>query len=421
MSAKWQYCTFGDVVDLEQGLAFNKKTNHLMCESGIPLLRITNLINDTEDKFVNAELVPRKFIAHPNDLIYTRTGQVGLVFRGRVGVVHNNCFRIIPQEHVSREYTYWFLKQPEFRQKAISVATGSAQPDLNHGAFKSLPFHYPPLPTQHKIASILSAYDDLIENNTRRIAILEEMAQTIYRQWFVNFRFPGHEKVKLVDSPLGLIPEGWEPTHIEDICERITSGGTPRTKTEKFWDGDIPWLSSGETGNRFITETVKKITKEGVENSSTRFVRSGSTVIASAGQGKTRGQTSMLLLDSYINQSVIALTADTNKVTDNYLFLDLARRYRQFRQISDGSSRGSLTTKLLAELSIVLPPVKLVTQFDVLANPIVRNIELCIRKNANLRATRDLLLPKLISGKLDVEDLDIDVGLATELPKEAIV
>ena len=104
---------------------------------------------------------------------------------------------------------------------------GAAQPtDQRLRYLQAFEVRVPPLPTQRKIASILSAYDDLIENNTRRIAILEEMAQAIYREWFVNFRFPGHENVKLVDSPLGQIPEGWEADDdSDDVCnhrERLT-------------------------------------------------------------------------------------------------------------------------------------------------------------------------------------------------------
>jgi len=101
MVSQWTTVTFGEVVRLEQGLCFNKKTNHLMAETGIPLLRIADLVNNTQTKFVDEERVPKKFIANPQDIIYSRTGQVGLVFKGKVGVVHNNCFRVIPKEESS--------------------------------------------------------------------------------------------------------------------------------------------------------------------------------------------------------------------------------------------------------------------------------------------------------------------------------
>jgi type I restriction enzyme S subunit len=144
-----------------------------MAETGIPLLRIADLINNTRTKFVDAEKVPKRFIANPQDIIYSRTGQVGLVFKGKIGVVHNNCFRIVPQDGIERDYVYWYLRQPSVIEQARSLAGGAAQPDLGHNAFKSIAFTYPEPKAQRRIACILSAYDDLIENSQRRIRILE--------------------------------------------------------------------------------------------------------------------------------------------------------------------------------------------------------------------------------------------------------
>ncbi|ADG67055.1 restriction modification system DNA specificity domain protein [Planctopirus limnophila DSM 3776] len=328
-------------------------------------------------------------------------------FHGRFDA-YQRTYVVTPQDCTRLNTRFLYYSMWPLLEHLQSISTGAATKFLTLTILNGLQLTFPSEPVQRKIAGILSAYDDLIENNTRRIAILEEMAQAIYREWFVHFRFPGHENTLLVDSPLGKIPEGWQVKRLDSICERITSGGTPRTNVNEYWDGDIPWLSSGETGNTFITETEKKITQEGVTNSSTRFARSGCTVIASAGQGKTRGQTSMLCLDCYINQSTIAVTADGKQTTDSFLFFDLVQRYDQFRQISDGSSRGSLTTKLIADLEIILPQPFLIQKFDVLTTPVVKHIENILRKNKILRKTRDLLLPKLISGELDVESLEID-------------
>jgi type I restriction enzyme S subunit len=215
-----------------------------------------------------------------------------------------------------------------------SISTGAATKFLTLRILNDIEVELPPLPTQRKIAAILSAYDDLIENNTRRIAILEEMAQALYREWFVHFRFPGHESVRLVESELGPVPEGWEIKTISEICSRITSGGTPKTKEPLYWNGEIPWLSSGETRKSIIIDTDKTITPLGVSNSSTRLAEAGSIVIASAGQGHTRGQTSFLLLDTYINQSVLNLSADL--VSNYYLFFVTAQPCRPPRAEAQG-------------------------------------------------------------------------------------
>ncbi|MBK6957095.1 MAG: restriction endonuclease subunit S [Nitrosomonas sp.] len=106
----WTECRISEVVSVAQGLCINTKSKHLLSDSGYPLLRITDLINDTEEQYIDKHRVPKKFIAKPDDLIYTRTGQVGYVFKGRVGIVHNNCFRVIPNKEISRQYLFWFLK-----------------------------------------------------------------------------------------------------------------------------------------------------------------------------------------------------------------------------------------------------------------------------------------------------------------------
>ena len=143
---------------------------------------------------------------------------------------------------------------------------------------------------------------------------------------------------------------------IQEISKNIFSGGTPSTQNSSFWDGDLPWLSSGETCNPYITSTNRTITKAGADNSSTRLALKGDIVIASAGQGLTRGQTSFLKIDTYINQSIVAVRCNPNYVIDKYLFYNLYSRYDEMRLLSDSSStRGSITTKMISDMNITLP------------------------------------------------------------------
>lgn len=145
-----------------------------------------------------------------------------------------------------------------------------------------------------------------------------------------------------------------------NITEAIFSGGTPSTRNSEYWDGNYNWLSSGETSRDFINSTDRMITELGIENSSTQLAIQGDVVMASAGQGKTRGQTSLLLIDTYINQSVIALRVNDSVLNNKYLYYNLKSRYRELRAISDSSSiRGSITTKMLKEFPIILPDVNI--------------------------------------------------------------
>ncbi|NLI92960.1 MAG: restriction endonuclease subunit S [Peptococcaceae bacterium] len=148
----------------------------------------------------------------------------------------------------------------------------------------------------------------------------------------------------------------WETVKIGTLCDAIFSGGTPKTAEPSYWDGDLLWLSSGETRNRYIFTTDRTITQEGVDNSSTRLALKGDIVMACAGQGNTRGQTSVVMRDMYINQSVIALRANPKKLHNLYLFHSLSSRYDELRAKSDASStRGSITTDMLKKLPISIP------------------------------------------------------------------
>lgn len=134
-----QIYDIGELVDVTQGLAINSKTKHLLRDEGLPLLRITDLFSGSYSQFVTQEGVPKQCIANSEELIYTRTGQVGFVFTNKVGVVHNNCFKVTPKDdRLSRRYLYWYLRQESVRSYVNTVASGSVQKDLNHSAFKTL-------------------------------------------------------------------------------------------------------------------------------------------------------------------------------------------------------------------------------------------------------------------------------------------
>ncbi|MBQ5592730.1 MAG: restriction endonuclease subunit S [Clostridia bacterium] len=193
-------------------------------------------------------------------------------------------------------------------------------------------------------------------------------------------------------------------TTIGSYAKHIYSGGTPTTSNDAYWNGAFGWFSSGETRNRFVITTDKTITQAGVNNSSTKLATKHDIVMASAGQGFTRGQTSMLLIDTYVNQSVIVIHAERNVLP--YLFWNLANRYDELRAISDSSSiRGSLTTKMIAAFEIPLANEESLKAFADFSWSIIPQIENNLLENERLTALRDLLLPKLISGEIDISDI----------------
>jgi type I restriction enzyme S subunit len=154
------------------------------------------------------------------------------IMTDKPSVTNQQLNSIIPNDKVVPDFLYYSLSLRREEFLSLGAGTGVRTPILNKTAFSELSIELPPLETQRKIASILSVYDDLIENNTRRIKILEEMARMIYREWFVNFNFPGHEKVRMVDSPIGKIPEGWEVRDLLDLS--VVTYGVCRTYSMAF-------------------------------------------------------------------------------------------------------------------------------------------------------------------------------------------
>jgi type I restriction enzyme, S subunit len=392
----WQSCTFGDVVDLEQGLAFNKKNRHFMSNHGIPLLRITNLINDTEDKFVNEKFIREKYIAKREDLIFTRTGQVGLIFRGKIGVVHNNCFRVIPRDGISSGYVYWYLRQPNFRERVISVASGSAQPDITHGAFKSLPFHYPPLPIQNEIDLILSKYDNLIENNTRSIAILEKMSEVIYREWFEKFNFRGHKSTKLIDSPNGLIPKGWEIKKISEIIDFI-GGSQPPKKFHIYEErtGYVRFIQNRDYGPKNNLTYIP-------ESRRNKHCQKLDIMVDKYGQA---GQTRFGLVGAY-NVALAKLLPHKTHHREWLRGLISRPRFRMNLAASSMASTRPSLNKSHFVVNVPVPPDNISQEFKQIIEPI--NLQILLHKDriANLQLVLELLLGKLCSGKMDLGEFE---------------
>ena len=177
----------------------------------------------------------------------------------------------------------------------------------------------------------------------------------------------------------------WKKTTIDEACARVYSGGTPSTKEPAYWNGDMNWLSSGETRNKFIYETERKITKLGVEQSSTQLAFKDSIVIATAGQGYTRGQASFLKIDTYVNQSVLVLEADRTMVEPLFLYYNLSNRYEELRQLSDGTStRGGLSGWIVRRMAINLPPIDIQKKIVDVLYAIDQKIECNITINKNL-------------------------------------
>lgn len=319
-------------------------------------------------------------------------------------------------------FLYYLLKGNN--NYITSFGSGAVYEAINKDSVENLVFNIPDELTQQKISSILSAYDDLIENNTRRIQILEEMAQRIYKEWFVDFRFPGHEKIKFIDSELGKIPEGWMVKKIEDILEYYIGGGWGKGSEETkhiipayvIRGTDIPNVRRGNIVScplRYHTEL----------NFRSRELQKGDIIFEVSGGSKDQPVGRALLINEFtlraFNKPVICasfcklMRVDHHIISPELLYLKLLETYEnksiyKYQVQSTGISNFKFEYFINSE-TILVPSKMVKEKFIEIVEPIFNAITLYGQKNMKLIETRDLLLPKLISGELDVSDLDIKI------------
>jgi type I restriction enzyme S subunit len=293
-------------------------------------------------------------------------------------------------------------------------AVGSAVPGINLGILKSLPVVLPPLATQKRIAATLNAYDHLIENNTRRIQILVEMARAIYREWFVEYRFPGHEDVPLVDSDLGRIPEDWEVAAVSDVATIVR--GRSYRKAETPESGGVPFLNLKciERGGGFRKSGLKRYTGKFKPS---QEARPGDIVVAVTDMTQERNVVAQAARVPTLGEEFGVISLDLARIVPDGLdptFLYGMFRYSEFSDVVKNYANGAnvlhLSPDRIAEHRFVRPAPVVERAFVDRVEPMYQLIDHLQLQNENLRATRDLLLPRLISGEVDVSDLDIDVG-----------
>jgi type I restriction enzyme S subunit len=281
-----------------------------------------------------------------------------------------------------------------------SISRGTTQDNLSLDKLLTFDFLTPPLPTQRKIAAILSAYDDLIENNTRRIAILEEMVRLLYREWFVHFRFPGHEQVAMMESELGPVPEGWEALKVTEAVHVNPRMKVPKEGLKPY----VPMKSLSETS--MLIEDVES--RSG--NSGSKF-KNGDTLFARITpcleNGKT-GFVQFLPSDTIGLGSTEFIILRSKTLSPEYVYL-MARsdefRDHAIKSMTGATGRQRVQVVCFDEFFIAHPDPETLRRFVDQVSPMFQSIHLLVEKNQNLRRTRDLLLPRLISGEVDVSEI----------------
>jgi type I restriction enzyme S subunit len=376
---------FKDFVTLQRGFDLPKTK---MCKGPFPVVGSTSIIG-----------YHNEFKVKPPGVVMGRSGSLGTIqYINEPFWPHNTSLWVKDFKGNNPRFVFYRLQGFNF----ANFNSGAGVPTLNRNHLDGLELEVTPLPIQHRIVNILSAYDDLIENNTRRIQILEQMAQSIYREWFVHFRFPGHEKVKLVESPLGKIPQGWEVLKLSTLVE-TQYGYTETSSSEPVGPRYLRGMDINKT-SYIQWDTVPFCPISQTDYPRYKLFFGDVVVIRMADPGKAGivEQDFDAVFASYL----IRLKIYSPKLSPYFLFHFLISDYYQgyIKGVSTGTTRKSASSAVITDVEILIPPTSIRQRFEDESGALRKLLTALVKINANLRRTRDLLLPRLISGELSVEN-----------------
>jgi type I restriction enzyme S subunit len=382
----WIESSIGDVVELAQGLAVNVKTKYILTDknNGIPLLKINNLLNNTVDQWANPDLAPLKTIVNNEDVIFTRTGQVGEVFTNKYGVLHNNSFKVIPKTKLlDKKFLFWFLKKRTVYKYVHKVAAGSVQLDLNHDAFKTIPISIPPLPEQKAIAKILSSFDEKIELLQQQNETLETIAQTIFKEWFVKGK-----------------QNNWNTVKLGDLVKTNVSTINKNSNIEV-----IKYLDTGSITEGFIEE-IQEFNIADAPSRARRIVQHNDVLISTVRPNlKHYGILKQPYDNLVVSTGFCVITCD--KIDPHFIYLLLTSNdmTEYLHSIAEGSTSTypSLKPSDIESIEFKLPPEKKLKSFSEYADSTWNKIRYNQIQIETLTKTRDTLLPKLMSGEIRAE------------------
>lgn len=406
---KWEIAKLGDISKNIQTGPFGSQLHQSdYSECGIPVVMPKDLVGGK----ISEESIARVDKTHVErlcrhkievgDILYSRRGDVGRcahVTKKEEGwLCGTGCLRVtIDSEKADSRFVFFQLQHPDTIGWVEKHAVGATMLNLNTTILSSVPIRLPALEIQKRIADILSAYDDLIENNQKQIKLLEEAARRLYKEWFVDLHFPGHENTKIVDG----VPEGWRVASIADICDTV-GGGTPSTKIQSYYEkGDILWVTPTDITRNFslaLLDTEKKITPEGLKNSSARMLPAETILMTSRA---SVGFFGMCKYEVCTNQGFISCIPKRENL-QMYLLFNLKSRVEEIRQKAGGSTYLEISKTVFRELKIILPKDEVLAEYQKDVHDIFDEIYCRTEMIKSLVDMRNRLLPKLMNGEVEV-------------------
>jgi type I restriction enzyme S subunit len=418
---EWEIVPLPEVVFFQEGPGLRKWQ---WTKSGMKVINGRNVLADgridlgNTERFISLDEFQDRyshFAIELDDIVVTTSGTLGKV--GRISSDHlplmmnTSVIRFHPleQDSINQDYLHAFLRSELFMNQARSMATGTAQLNFGPSHLKQMQIPLPGLREQKAIGSIVRSFDDLIANNNRRIEVLEEIARAIYREWFVEFKYPGHEDVRLVGSELGPIPVGWMLSPLGDRLDVLESGGRPRGGAVL---SGVPSIGAENVRGlgKYDYSSEKYIPEDYFQSMNRGRVQTGDVLLYK--DGAYIGRMSMTGAQyphkkAAINEHVFRLRSD-RWLGQEYLYFCLSSVEVNHRivDLNSNAAQPGISQAKLKGLNVLVPPRDVTVRFTELVGPMLDLIFTLAHKSRLLSTTRDLLLPKLISGEIDVSNLE---------------
>lgn len=377
-------------------------------EKGIPFITISNINSYNQIDFANTMFVPEDYYnkldtkrkAQQGDILYSVVGSFGIpiLIKDNTKFVFQRHIAILrPDKNVDSRFLYYKMLSREFYALADVAAIGAAQRTISLSALRNMEITLPDIDTQKRIADILSNYDNLIENNQKQIKLLEEAAQRLYKEWFVDLHFPGYESATITDG----VPEGWKRGQAQDFFY-ITIGKTP-PRVENQWftkcEEGIPWISISDMGNNnaFIFTTSESLTYDAIQKHNVKIVPKGTVLLSFK---LTVGRVSIASTEMCTNEAIAHFKVDDDNARE-YLYCYL----KNFHYDSLGSTSSiskAINSKIVKAMPVVLPDNSMLEKFSKVVVPLFEQIFVKQKEIIKLTEARDRLLPKLMSGEIEV-------------------
>jgi len=429
--SEWREVSLGEVVEQAGGFIktgpFGSQLHaeeYTTDPDGVPVVMPKDMVSGRvarESVSRVDQSVAERLRAHrlaPGDLVLARRGDVGrfafieddeggwLCGTGAMRVHAPN------EEVICPRFLRYAMARPGVANWLIGQAVGATMPNLNSVIVAEIPLRVPEPTTQRRVSAVLGAFDELIEINERRIELLEGLARSLYHEWFVRLRFPGRDDAPLIESEAGLVPVGWAVGTVGDFLD-VIGGGTPSKTQDEYWsDGTIDWYTPSDLTRscaRFTHGSANRITTLGVAKSSAKSFPQGSVLMTSRA---TLGVLAIASHAATCNQGFIVLPP-VDDVPPTFLREWLAHHKDALDAVATGATFKEITKGAFKRMRFVKPTAEILEEFAAITEPIECQIATSERANRALARTRDLLLRRLVTGWIDVSDVDLD-GLLQE-------